>query len=141
MNNLPADVMRDIYNVDKIIAIDVAKPDDTSPMDYGDSLSGWWVLLQRFFSKTKIPNLAEIQSRLAYVSNVSKHGEILNMKNVFYVKPPVSHYGVLDFGKFEEIVKIGYTYGKKIVSEWEAQGILKKMVFKKKLKRKRRNSF
>lgn len=56
-----------------IIAIDVGSVDDTDLTNYGDDLSGWWLLWKRWYPFTttvKVPNLPDIQSRLAYVSCV-----------------------------------------------------------------------
>lgn len=56
-----------------ILAIDVGSQDDTDLTNYGDSLSGWWLLWKKYnpFEKpVKVPNLPDIQSRLAYVSCV-----------------------------------------------------------------------
>jgi lysophospholipid hydrolase len=56
-----------------IIAVDVGAQDDTDLTDYGDDLSGWWVLYKRynpFTAPVKVPTLPDIQSRLAYVSCV-----------------------------------------------------------------------
>lgn len=56
-----------------IIAVDVGSQDDTDLTDYGDHLSGWWLLYKKwnpFSSPVKVPNLPDIQSRLAYVSCV-----------------------------------------------------------------------
>ncbi|KAL1505382.1 hypothetical protein ABEB36_004962 [Hypothenemus hampei] len=71
-NNLPADVMRSM-GADHILAIDVGSVDDQDLTDYGDVLSGWWLLWKRwnpFAKPVKVPNLPDIQSRLAYVSCV-----------------------------------------------------------------------
>lgn len=56
-----------------IIAIDVGSEDEANLTNYGDELSGWWVLWCRWWpwaTSVKVPNMAEIQSRLAYVSCV-----------------------------------------------------------------------
>lgn len=56
-----------------IIAVDVGSQDDPNITNYGDELSGWWLLWRRWWpwaSPIKVPNMAEIQSRLAYVSCV-----------------------------------------------------------------------
>lgn len=56
-----------------IIAVDVGSQDDTDLTDYGDDLSGWWLLYKKynpFTAPVKVPNLPDIQSRLAYVSCV-----------------------------------------------------------------------
>ena len=56
-----------------IIAVDVGSQDETNLTAYGDYLSGWWLLYKRFNPFTtpvKVPNMPDIQSRLAYVSCV-----------------------------------------------------------------------
>lgn len=56
-----------------ILAIDVGSVDDQDLTNYGDDLSGWWLLWKRwnpFTEPVKVPNLPDIQSRLAYVSCV-----------------------------------------------------------------------
>lgn len=67
-----ADVMHNL-GAAHIIAIDVGSQDDTDLTDYGDHLSGWWLLYKKwnpFSAPVKVPNLPDIQSRLAYVSCV-----------------------------------------------------------------------
>lgn len=67
-----ADVMRNL-GAAHIIAVDVGSQDDTESTDYGDHLSGWWLLYKKwnpFSTQVKVPNLPDIQSRLAYVSCV-----------------------------------------------------------------------
>lgn len=67
-----ADVMLNL-GAAHIIAIDVGSQDDTDLTDYGDHLSGWWLLYKKwnpFSVQVKVPNLPDIQSRLAYVSCV-----------------------------------------------------------------------
>lgn len=67
-----ADVMRS-RGAKHILAIDVGSQDDTDLTNYGDCLSGWWLLWKKwnpFTSPVKVPNLPDIQSRLAYVSCV-----------------------------------------------------------------------
>ncbi|CAH1099648.1 unnamed protein product [Psylliodes chrysocephalus] len=71
-NNLPADVMRSL-GANHILAIDVGSVDDQDLTNYGDDLSGWWLLWKRwnpFTEPVRVPNLPDIQSRLAYVSCV-----------------------------------------------------------------------
>ena len=43
----PADVMRTL-GVKTIIAVDVGSLDETDLTNYGDSLSGWWMLWKRW---------------------------------------------------------------------------------------------
>lgn len=76
-----------------ILAIDVGSQDDCDYTHYGDSLSGWWLLWKRynpFTSPVKVPNLPDIQSRLAYVScvrqlEVSRSIINCNLNNIYFI--------------------------------------------------------
>ncbi|KAG2184472.1 hypothetical protein INT43_000381, partial [Umbelopsis isabellina] len=119
MDNLPVTVAKSM-GADIIIAVDVASEDDTSPVMYGDSLSGWWALLQGWnpFRTYKIPSIADIQSRLAYVSSVAKLEEAKLTDGTLYIKLPVQKFGTLEFGKFHDIFSIGYDAGKELTNNW-----------------------
>ncbi|CAH1402894.1 unnamed protein product [Nezara viridula] len=119
VNNLPADVMRS-EGASHVIAIDVGSLDDTDLTNYGDYLSGWWVLWKRFYPFTtpvKVPNLPEIQSRLAYVSCVRQLEEVKASDYCEYIRPPIDKYKTLQFGSFDEIKEVGYSHGKAYFSE------------------------
>ncbi|PNF32499.1 Neuropathy target esterase sws [Cryptotermes secundus] len=114
VNNLPADVMRS-HGAKHILAIDVGSQDDTDLTNYGDCLSGWWLLWKRwnpFASPVKVPNLPDIQSRLAYVSCVRQLEEVKNSDYCEYIRPPIDKYKTLQFGSFDEIKEVGYNHGK-----------------------------
>lgn len=97
-----------------ILAIDVGSQDDTDLTNYGDSLSGWWLLWKRwnpFATPVKVPNLPDIQSRLAYVSCVRQLEEVKNSDYCEYIRPPIDKYKTLQFGSFDEIKEVGYNHG------------------------------
>ncbi|CAO3612446.1 unnamed protein product [Cunninghamella echinulata] len=123
MDNLPVTVAKSM-GADIVIAVDVASDDDTSPVHYGDSISGWWALLHSFnpFRTYNIPSIAEIQSRLAYVSSVPKLEEAKITDGTLYVKLPVQQWGTLEFGKFNDIKTLGYDVGKVVVGKWRKAG-------------------
>ncbi|KAG5683909.1 hypothetical protein PVAND_013168 [Polypedilum vanderplanki] len=113
-NNLPSDVMR-AQGANIIIAIDVGSQDDTDLTDYGDDLSGWWVLYKRynpFTAPVKVMSIPDIQSRLAYVSCVRQLEQVKNSDYCEYLRPPIDKYKTLAFGSFDEIKEVGYAYGK-----------------------------
>jgi lysophospholipid hydrolase len=97
-----------------IIAVDVGSVDDRSPMNYGNTLSGWWVLLNRlnpFSAHANVPTMADIQMRLAYVASVNALERAKASKNCSYLRPPIEGYATLAFGKFQEIYDVGVDYG------------------------------
>jgi lysophospholipid hydrolase len=71
--------------------------------------------------------------------------EAKQLPGCYYLRPPVAHFGTLEFGNFEAIHKKGYEYGKEIMKQLEKDGSLELFVGKKASKadainRTRRNS-
>ncbi|KAL7028237.1 hypothetical protein ACKWTF_005772 [Chironomus riparius] len=123
-NNVPADVMRS-QGANIIIAIDVGSQDDTDLTDYGDDLSGWWVLYKRynpFTSPIKVMTLPDIQSRLAYVSCVRQLEQVKSSDYCEYLRPPIDKYKTLAFGSFDEIREVGFNYGKNYFEQLAKSG-------------------
>jgi lysophospholipid hydrolase len=132
LNNVPVDVMLG-QGAASVIAIDVGAEDETNLTDYGDSLSGFWLIFQRLLGrKLLIPTLTEIQSRLAFVNCVAKIEQVKAAAaagtNVIYLRPPVQKFGVMDFAHYADIHAIGYEYGRATVEEWRADGTLKRLL-------------
>uniref|UniRef100_A0A8V1ADH1 lysophospholipase n=1 Tax=Gallus gallus TaxID=9031 RepID=A0A8V1ADH1_CHICK len=130
VNNLPADVARSM-GAKVVIAIDVGSRDETNLTNYGDCLSGWWLLWKRWnplAEKVKVPNMAEIQTRLAYVCCVRQLEMVKSSDYCEYIRPPIDRYGTLDFGKFDEICEVGYQHGKTVFGVWSRSGVLDKML-------------
>uniref|UniRef100_A0A663NDX6 lysophospholipase n=1 Tax=Athene cunicularia TaxID=194338 RepID=A0A663NDX6_ATHCN len=127
---LPTDVARSM-GAKVVIAIDVGSRDETDLTNYGDCLSGWWLLWKRWnplAEKVKVLNMAEIQTRLAYVCCVRQLEMVKNSDYCEYIRPPIDRYGTLDFGKFDEICEVGYQHGKTVFNVWCRSGVLDKML-------------
>ncbi|XP_041958024.1 patatin-like phospholipase domain-containing protein 7 isoform X2 [Alosa sapidissima] len=130
INNLPADVARSM-GAKVVIAIDVGSRDERDLTNYGDALSGWWLLWNRFnpFSQgIRVLNMAEIQTRLAYVCCVRQLESVKSSEYCEYIRPPIDRYGTLEFGKFDEIADVGYQHGKTVFSVWERSGVVETML-------------
>uniref|UniRef100_A0A6B2ECE5 Neuropathy target esterase sws n=1 Tax=Phlebotomus kandelakii TaxID=1109342 RepID=A0A6B2ECE5_9DIPT len=124
VNNLPADVLR-AQGASHIIAIDVGSQDETNLTDYGDYLSGWWLIYKKFnpfTSPVRVPNLPDIQSRLAYVSCVRQLEEVKSSDYCEYIRPPIDQYKTLAFGQFDHIKDVGYVHGKQVFEEMAKSG-------------------
>jgi lysophospholipid hydrolase len=126
---------------DVVFAVDVGALDDNTPQQYGDTLSGFWTLLNRWNPFSSFPNpptLGEIQARLAYVSSYDALERAKSSPGCRYIRPGVDAYGTLDFGKFEEVYNVGYEFGKTYLTELRERGvlpILEESEEKKKLRR------
>uniref|UniRef100_A0A671W935 lysophospholipase n=1 Tax=Sparus aurata TaxID=8175 RepID=A0A671W935_SPAAU len=130
INNLPADVARSM-GAKVVIAIDVGSRDETNLTNYGDSLSGWWLLWKRLnplAEKVKVLNMAEIQTRLAYVCCVRQLESVKSSDYCEYIRPPIDRYRTLEFGKFDEIAEVGYQHGKTVFDVWSRSGVVEKML-------------
>nr|XP_026270725.1 neuropathy target esterase isoform X3 [Urocitellus parryii] len=130
INNLPADIARSM-GAKTVIAIDVGSQDETDLSTYGDSLSGWWLLWKRlnpWADKVKVPDMAEIQSRLAYVSCVRQLEVVKSSSYCEYLRPPIDCFKTMDFGKFDQIYDVGYQYGKAVFGGWSRGDVIEKML-------------
>ncbi|XP_066564177.1 patatin-like phospholipase domain-containing protein 6 isoform X3 [Amia ocellicauda] len=130
VNNVPADIARNM-GAKTVIAIDVGSQDETDLSNYGDCLSGWWLLWKRinpWAEKVKVPDMAEIQSRLAYVSCVRQLEVVKNSAYCEYIRPPIDRFKTMDFGKFDEIYDVGYQHGKVVFNGWSRGDIIDNML-------------
>uniref|UniRef100_A0A0K0F7K1 Neuropathy target esterase sws (inferred by orthology to a D. melanogaster protein) n=1 Tax=Strongyloides venezuelensis TaxID=75913 RepID=A0A0K0F7K1_STRVS len=115
VNNLPADVMR-CLGAKFVIAVDVGSREERNLYNYGDTLSGFWVLFKKFNPFCEPPavlNMEEIQSRLAYVSCTRQLEIVKKAPYCCYLRPPIEGIKTLDFHRFNEVQFLGYEYGKK----------------------------
>lgn len=129
LDNLPVLEMKN-RGAKYIIAVDVGSIDDRTPMDYGDTLSGFWVLFNKMnpFSKhPNPPNMMDIQLRLAYVASVNALALAKKTPGVIYLRPPIDDYATLDFLKFDEIYNVGLKYADELLTKWAAQNKLPKI--------------
>uniref|UniRef100_A0A3Q2YHV0 lysophospholipase n=1 Tax=Hippocampus comes TaxID=109280 RepID=A0A3Q2YHV0_HIPCM len=130
INNLPADIARNM-GAKTVIAIDVGSQDETDLCNYGDCLSGWWLLWKRinpWAEKVKVPDMAEIQSRLAYVSCVRQLEVVKKSAYCEYIRPPIDRFKTMDFGKFDEIYDVGFQHGKLLFTGWARGDIIENML-------------
>jgi len=126
VNNVPADVMKDL-GCQTIIAVDVGSIDDTDLTNYGDSLSGWWLMFKRYCPGAKpirVPDLNEIQSRLAYVSCVRLMETIKGSNWCQFIRPPIDRFKTLQFYSFDDIYQCGLHHGFTVCDAWKKGGFL-----------------
>ena len=119
VDNLPVSEMKK-RGCATVFAVDVGSVDDKTPMRYGDSLNGFWIVFNRWnpFSKhPNIPSMVEIQTRLGYVASVNALEEAKNTKGIVYIRPPIEGYDTLAFSEFEELYQLGVEYGRKFFQD------------------------
>ncbi|CAI9562347.1 unnamed protein product, partial [Staurois parvus] len=130
VNNLPADVAHSL-GARTVLAVDVGRQEEWDTYNYGDSLSGWWLLWNRlnpWAAKVKVPDMAELQSRLSYVSCVHQLQRVKHSGYCEYLCPPVQRFSTTEFRRFQEVFDVGYEYGKLIFTEWHRGDLIEKML-------------
>lgn len=118
LNNVPADVMMDMQ-VERIVTVDVGTILENDYFDYGDALSGFTVLFNKFFGNKRFLTMEDIQYRLAYIPTERKMKELSENEKIIMLKPDLGKHRTMDFKKFDEIVACGYQSAKKAIAEWK----------------------
>ncbi|XP_055345518.1 patatin-like phospholipase domain-containing protein 7 [Paramacrobiotus metropolitanus] len=124
MNNVPADVMRQ-RGAGIILAVDVGRETVRQTFDYGDEFNGWSTLIQRFSpwaAPLLVPNITELQSRLAYVRSTWILAGLKKARWCTYLRPPITSYQTLEFTSFDEITDVGYYFGQMTLAEGLLRG-------------------
>eukprot|EP00055_Hartaetosiga_balthica_P006041 m.18564 g.18564 ORF g.18564 m.18564 type:complete len:1175 (-) comp4979_c0_seq1:82-3606(-) len=121
---LPIDVMRK-RGACTIFANEVSSKNETNLMVFGDELSGWWLLWRRlnpFLSVPKIPDMGDIASRLSFISATNFLNQLEKADDdIELFNPPVTKYGVLDWDKIDDILKVGEDFSRHRIKEFKKQ--------------------
>ena len=130
--NLPVDVMASpSSHAHTIIAVDVEDKDLSGfdgmahlarRSDYGLSVSGWWLLFNKFFGKVKVPDFRQMLIFLACLSHSRQLRAAAEKKIIdLYIRPPIEGIELLHYHRFEDVVKGGYEAGLKAIRQWKAE--------------------
>jgi len=86
-----------------------------------------FLVLKCFFNRwfqggsKKYPLQSDVQSHLAFVSCVQLLEKVKKQKDCVYMRPPVTNFATLEFGKFDTIVETGYKYAKEQIGSWKTK--------------------
>jgi NTE family protein/lysophospholipid hydrolase len=122
LNNLPADVMRNLSG-GKVIAVDVSPRRDLAvDPSYCELPSAWQILWSRINPLAKpmnVPSILAIMMRTLMLS--SAHSANVEMKKVdLCLSPPIDAFGLFDWHHIDKIVDAGYQDARKKIEEWKA---------------------
>ncbi|KFV64560.1 Patatin-like phospholipase domain-containing protein 7, partial [Dryobates pubescens] len=127
INNLPADVARSM-GAKVVIAIDVGSRDETDLTNYGDCLSGWWLLWKRWnplAQKIKVLQAAW-RGQLGLCREQKAPGSKAADRR-FWIFPSAGSRTPECFG-LEGTCEVGYQHGKTVFNVWCRTGVLEKML-------------
>ncbi|VAW38149.1 hypothetical protein MNBD_CHLOROFLEXI01-320 [hydrothermal vent metagenome] len=124
INNLPTDLMNTRPDIGRIIAIDVARADQSkelTPFDY--TVSGWkslWNRLNPWAKNSEFPSIGEVMMRSILITNtqtlnITKH--IIDL----HLVPPVYSFGLMDFDKAQILADVGYRYALEKIGNWQSE--------------------
>ncbi|KAJ8038768.1 Patatin-like phospholipase domain-containing protein 7 [Holothuria leucospilota] len=119
-----ADVMRKKHKeCETIFAVDVGGKDNLDFFNYGDHISGWWILWNRFLPRRyrqNIPNFMQVVTNLSCILGNEDLKKVMQNPAFNYIRPDgINKFGLLDFKKYNEIKDCGYEEGKKYFKKWK----------------------
>jgi lysophospholipid hydrolase len=118
-----------------VFAIDVSNTPPFGPQKYGESLSGFGPFLKSLnpFGRAgddRIPTYSELNERLCFATSLAEIESLKHTPGCKYLALEVP-YGSTEFGKFEDIYRIGYETARMWITELKASGQLSKLAIRK----------
>jgi predicted acylesterase/phospholipase RssA/CRP-like cAMP-binding protein len=121
-NNVPVDVMAQLYG-GAIIAVDVIpKVDLQVAGDVPPSISGWqvaWRKINPLTKKVDLPNIVSVLMRSVTTAGRLHAGETAEAASL-YLRPQVSRWNMLDFKAASPIAEEGYRNSREPIRQWWA---------------------
>jgi NTE family protein/lysophospholipid hydrolase len=123
IDNIPVDVMRGYADCGTVIASDVSSVLDLSDVsNYGDRISGWRALAQRFkpvSKRLRFPGIFDVLMRIIELGSAARRAQTAKMADL-YLAPPVESFGRTDFDRGDEIAEVAYRYSSEKIADWLA---------------------
>ena len=128
-NNVPADMMKDLFGANTVIAVDVGGEGlESKKFDnaWGDGVSGLSHVLRSLFTpkwlglRSSCPTMAEMQAHLPFITDANNARRRNDDVDV-YVRPDVQNFGILEFSSVDAIEQKGYEQTKVVIREWKMQ--------------------
>jgi NTE family protein len=118
-NNFPVDAMRELRGVGKVIGVDLGVR-SAHRLEFDDVPGSWSLLLDRLRPRAKrrfrLPSLTAYLLNVTILYSTSRQREAQRLTDL-YLNPPLSRVGLLQWSRFDEIVRQGYDYAAKLMDE------------------------
>ena len=104
MSVVPTNIMKEQVGARTVISVDVSAEKQKDYYEYGEYLSGWWLLfnsLNPFQSTVSVPSMGDISDALRWVSSDQNMAKNISLADL-HLTPPIAEYGTLEFDKFDE---------------------------------------
>jgi len=120
LNNLPGDLMNE-KNKGPVFTVNVNPKEDLRlERAFTDYPSPWKILsgkMNPFGESANAPLISSIMARASMLASISQSNQVAKEAD-YYLEPPITQYGILDFHAIDEIVKTGYRYAMEKMAEW-----------------------
>lgn len=129
-NNFPADVMRNMRGVGKVIGVDLSAR-RARRLEFDEMPSGWQVFFDRLKPRARqryrVPSLVSYLLNVSVLYSVSRQSESRKQTDLYF-NPELYKFGFLQWSRFSSIVTQGDTHAREVmgaltVPEKQAWGI------------------
>jgi predicted acylesterase/phospholipase RssA len=122
LNNMPTDVMRDLYGSGVLIAVNVNEAVEPAvESGYGPALSGWNVLRRRLGPRAQRAQLPSIPATILRTGSLHAANTLDASASLadLVITPPVGRFSGLDFGAYTQIIDAGYEAACRQIEQWQ----------------------
>jgi NTE family protein len=116
-NNFPVDVMRTMRGVGTVIGVDLSSV-NTDPLEIDEVPGGWALLVDRFRSRKsrryRLPSLPNLLINSTVLYSMSRQQQA-RAETDLYFNPQLERVGMLDWKRFEEVVRLGYEHALEVL--------------------------
>lgn len=118
LDNVPVKAMRKKIGLGTLIAVDVDVLDELKIEQSIKSLSPWSVIYQYFVKRkrNKLPTIMDLLHRSGHLGGLAHRDASIAMAD-HYLQPPISNFGLMAYGKGQDIAQAGYHYTKQRIPE------------------------
>lgn len=122
LNNLPVDTMLQFNRGGSVIAVDVNEREDllnnTDNLGEMSGLKLLWSRLNPFTPPITMPNMVQILTRSSMIGGLAQQKKMRDGLADLYLKPPVTHFSLMDYAEAEKIAEAGYRYASVELEAW-----------------------
>ena len=123
-NNFPVDVMRGVRGVGRVIGVDLSAS-KSRRIEFDEVPSAWALLRDRLRPRGqrryRLPSLAAYLMNVTILYSVSRQRQAKKQTQLCF-NPPLERVGMLEWGKFEQIVQQGYAHAQIVLREQGVAG-------------------
>ncbi len=116
-NNFPVDAMRELRGVGKVIGVDLGVR-SARRLEFDDVPGSWSLLLDRLRPRSKrryrLPSLTAYLLNITILYSTSRQREAQRLADLYF-NPPLYKVGLLQWSRFDEIVRQGYEYAVQVI--------------------------